>query len=60
MCDSVKTSVEKEVATCGMDHDLSECFELIDPFDGLRTEYQQVKFYRKEFELVVRKFLHNC
>lgn len=34
---------------------LDKAFIPIEPFEGLTTEYQQSKFYREHFGLVVRK-----
>ena len=46
VCDSIKESVKNSL-------DLNSCFDFEDPFSSLQTEYQQTKFYREEFGLVV-------
>ena len=33
--------------------DFSDCFQTIDPFDGLHSEYMQQKFYKEHFNLLV-------
>lgn len=37
--------------------DVSDCFEIPDPFGSLETEYMQTKFYRDNFDLVVSYML---
>lgn len=33
--------------------DFSNCFQVIDPFDGLHSEHMQQKFYKEHFNLLV-------
>ena len=37
--------------------DLAECFNNVNPFDGLMSEHMQTKFYRENFYLVVSQQL---
>ena len=54
--DDVKTSVKRRIG----DIDIDDCFD-IDPFDGLHTEYMQIKYFRENFDLIVRtKSLLYC
>ena len=50
--EEAKMSVKKRVAAGCNDIMIDDCFD-IDPFDGLETEYLQVKFYKESFNLVV-------
>ena len=49
VCGSIKESVQKSFDVM----DIYSCFDWEDPFSSLQTEYQQFKFYREEFGLVV-------
>ena len=51
--ESIKASVLDRLKTGAATVDLSVCFDHDDPFASLQTEYQQSKFYREEFGLVV-------
>jgi len=52
---SVESRLQQHYIKTGVDPpDLSDCFEDIDPFSGLETEYLQTKFYVENFHLVVR------
>ncbi|SMN12480.1 hypothetical protein SPBRAN_1135 [uncultured Candidatus Thioglobus sp.] len=51
VCDSIKDSIQERSS---LTSDMLACFNHSDPFDSLQTEYQQTKFYKKEFGLVVR------
>lgn len=55
VCKSVKRSVLELAMECPpiVSTRLPGCFEHEDPFASLQTEYQQTKFYREEFGLVV-------
>ena len=53
MCDTIKESVERSLEQEKDKSDIISCFNHVDPFSYLQTEYQQSKFYRKEFGLVV-------
>lgn len=51
---AVEATVEQHCASAGVDApDLESCFQDIDPFYGLETEYMQTKFYKENFGLVV-------
>ena len=51
----IMQSVLKKVGSIegNVQHLLSDCFTLPDPFSYLRTEHQQTKFYREHFGLIV-------
>ena len=49
--EEVKSSVQMHVGE--IDVDIDECFEF-DPFEGLSSEFLHRKFYRENFNLVVR------
>jgi len=52
---SVESRLQQHYIETGVDPpDLSDCFEDIDPFSGLETEYLQTKFYMENFHLMVR------
>ncbi len=52
--DSVLRTLEEHSLATGSElPDISSCFEVRDPFDGLQTEYMQTKYYREHFDLVV-------
>lgn len=34
--------------------DIDECFQAPNPFSNLQSEYMQTKYYRENFDLVVR------
>ena len=57
--DCVCDEVQKSVETCMHENEitpptnLSECFTHTNPFSHLETEYQQAKYYREHFGLVV-------
>ena len=54
--ENVKKSVTQSLEEKGLDiptHELEGLFTPIDIFEGLETEYQQTKFYRDHFGLVV-------
>lgn len=53
MCDSIKESVQKSLEPHLQETDISGLINHVDPFSCLQTEYQQAKFYHKEFGLVV-------
>lgn len=54
VCDTIKVAVHESLQSQGLNADnVMRSFEFIDPFESLRTEYQQLKFYREEFGLVV-------
>ena len=40
--------------------ELNDTFTLIDPFQGLATEYQQSKYYQEHFGLVVSSYLTHA
>ena len=40
--------------------DLERVFEYTDPFAGLQSEYLQTKYYRENFNLVVKIHYHAC
>lgn len=52
---SIKQSVMKELQESGgtITPSLDQCFLPINPFDELKTEYQQTMFFKEEFGLVV-------
>ena len=56
VCYSVKKSVESSFDSSQMltKEEVMEYIQHNDPFSSLQTEYQQTKFYRAEFGLVVR------
>ena len=58
VCESIQESVQSYLNSTNSTPDLTSCFDYEDPFSCLRTEYQQSKFYRQEFGLVVWKYLH--
>lgn len=51
VCASVRDSLHHSLPTTSAE--LVRCFDYDDPFHALQTEYQQTKFYRLEFGLVV-------
>ena len=51
VCASVQDSLQQSLPTTNAE--LMQCFDYDDPFCALQTEYQQTKFYRQEFGLVV-------
>ena len=59
MLDHVCDELQKSVETCMHENEitpprnLSECFAHTNPFSHLETEYQQAKYYREHFGLVV-------
>lgn len=58
--DDVRKRVESEMleystATGTQMPDLSSCFQNIDPFNGLHSEYMQQKFYKEHFNLIVSR-----
>lgn len=53
VCDSIKNDIQSSFAA--ETHSvINSCFDYEDPISSLLTEYQQSKFYREEFGLVVR------
>lgn len=52
VCDSIQESVLEKESDCNA-VDMLSCFDYTDPFSCLQTEYQQSKFYREEFGLIV-------
>lgn len=53
---AVEATVQQHCAAAGVvPPDLGSCFEDVDPFCGLETEYMQTKFYREKFGLVVSR-----
>lgn len=56
VCKSAITSVEWEASSSADDI----IAKLNDPFSSLQTKYQQDKFYRDEFGLVVSAWTHLC
>ena len=50
-CDSVRSSVKRCLCHDSVIDDF--CFDHEDPFASLQTDYQQTKFYREQFGLVV-------
>ena len=40
-------------------HVPSECFVTVDPFNNLKTEYQQTRFYREYLGLIVSSLMHK-
>lgn len=56
---SIHNSVCKELED-GSFPPTSGCFQTYDPFSNLRTEYQQTKFYKDNFGLVVRDTCRVC
>ena len=58
LCSAVEATVQQHCASIGVDApDLGSCFEEVDPFHGLETEYMQTKFYKENFGLVVSYFI---
>lgn len=58
----VATNIKKRVDSAALEFsesngiqppDFSDCFQVIDPFDGLHSEYMQQKFYKEHFNLLV-------
>ena len=49
----IQHSVYKELDDSGLSLTFS-CFQMCNPFSNLRTEYQQTKFYKDNFGLIVR------
>ena len=43
----------------GILEDVSECFDKSSPFDGLETHYFQRKYYKENFNLLVRPVYIN-
>ena len=52
-CESIKSSVKESLSKGLTGNDIMDCFDHVDPFDSLDTEYKQSKFYRENFGLVV-------
>ena len=52
---SIKQPVMKELQESGdiVSPSLDQCFLPINPFDELKTEYQQTMFFKEKFGLVV-------
>lgn len=58
--DSIQQSLKRSIDTSAITaEEISTHFEHEDPFASLQTEYQQSKFYRDEFGLVVSCALSN-
>ena len=54
VCNSVQESLQSQSDTAMLTAEqMTTCFAYEDPFSSLKTEYQQTKFYREEFGLVV-------
>ena len=53
VCQSVEYSVQRALEQDGCTSEISPYFSNHDPFANLQTDYQQAKFYRDEFGLVV-------
>ncbi len=53
VCDSIEQSLKASIDTSTLGFNISSVFEYNDPFSTLQTEYQQSKFYREHFGLVV-------
>lgn len=53
VCHSIQESVQECLAPISDGTDLAHCFDYEDPFSLLQTEYQQSKFYRERFGLIV-------
>lgn len=54
VCSQIQSSVEESLhSNTNTDFDFTQCFNYDDPFHCLKTEYQQTKFYKNEFGLVV-------
>lgn len=54
VCSSIQHQVQNSLKNGGCSLDITDKFHYDDPFAGLQTEYQQSKFYQKEFGLIVR------
>ena len=52
-CRSIEHAVHQELSESGISPSPC-CFHTPDPFSNLKTEYQQTKFYRDHFGLIVR------
>lgn len=55
-CSNIKQSVIATLREKGFTEDISESFNVEQPFNGLETEYRQSTFYKTEFGLVVSKY----
>lgn len=49
----IKETVHSKLTENGVTTTLYECFQEVNPFEGLDTEYKQTKFYKEHFNLVV-------
>ena len=55
---AVESTLQQHYATTGVNApDIDCCFETIDPFCGLTTEYLQTRFFRENFSLVVSYYV---
>ena len=55
LTDNLKQTVLRKLHQAGVTSPLlDDCFSPVDPFVYLKTEYQQTKFYKENFNLIVR------
>ena len=64
MLEDLKSSVDSALQEFSLETgsevpDLAHCYENINPFLHLETEHMQKKFYKENFNLVVRYFVHD-
>lgn len=53
---SVENAIEQQLADYDVDvPNVSRCFSDINPFEGLETEHKQIKFWKKNFRLIVSR-----
>jgi len=60
--EDIKDSVETRLLSTDTDAhlpDIGDCFNVADPFGSLENEYMQTKYYRENFNLVVRATTYN-
>ena len=56
--EEIESNVQAVLHNSGY-HVPSECFVTVDPFNNLKTENQQTRFYREYLGLIVSSLMHN-